>query len=336
MIAAPWQGSLERAFAGARVLVTGGAGFIGSTLAARLVALGAEVSLFDSFDPHGGANRANIAMLGDRATLDLGDVRDTAVLAPLIAGRSYLFNLAGLTSHMGSLENPVADLEVNAYAQVRLLELCRAAEPGIAIVYAGTRQVYGRPDSLPVDESHPLRPPDPNGVSKLAGEAYHLLYHRLHGLATVSLRLTNSYGPRLRIKDARQGFVGLWVSRLLQGEPIEIWGGEQRRDLAYVEDVADAFLLAAIVPETRGRAFNIGGAPSLTLTELARLMVAANGGGRAIVTPFPPDRQRIDIGNYEADDRAFRAVTGWMPRTTLGEGLQRTFDYYRARSRDYL
>ncbi len=263
-------------------------------------------------------------------------MRDTASLEPLIAARSYLFNLAGLTSHMGSLENPVADLEVNTYAQVRLLELCRAAEPGIVIVFAGTRQVYGRPDALPVDETHPLRPPDPNAVSKLAGEAYHLLYHRLHGLATVSLRLTNTYGPRLRIKDARQGFVGLWVRRLLLGEPIEIWGGEQRRDLAYVEDVAEAFLLAAIVPEARGHAFNIGGAPSLSLGELAQLMVKANGGGSAIVTPFPADRQRIDIGDYEADDRAFRAVTGWTPRTSLADGLARTFDYYRTRRGDYL
>ncbi|HUB95805.1 MAG TPA: NAD-dependent epimerase/dehydratase family protein, partial [Stellaceae bacterium] len=272
----------------------------------------------------------------DRVRLTVGDVRDTGSLAPLIEGRAYLFNLAGRTSHMGSLEKPVDDLEVNALAQLRLLELCRTVNPGLVIVHAGTRQIYGRPDALPVDESHPVRPPDPNAVAKHAGEAYHLLYHRLYGLATVSLRLTNTYGPGLRIKDDRQAFLGVWVRRVLQGEPIEVWGGEQRRDLAYVEDVADAFLLAAIAPEARGRAFNIGAGPSLSLGELAQLMIAANGGGSVRVLPFPSDRRRIDIGDYEADDRAFRAVTGWAPRTMLADGLKRTFDYYRSRRGDYL
>ena len=333
---ADWHRPLEAAFAGARVLVTGGVGFIGSMLSARLLALGAEVAIYDSLDPDGGANPANIASFRDRVRLTVGDVRDTGSLAPLIEGRAYLFNLAGRTSHMGSLEKPVDDLEVNALAQLRLLELCRTVNPGLVIVHAGTRQIYGRPDALPVDESHPVRPPDPNAVAKHAGEAYHLLYHRLYGLATVSLRLTNTYGPGLRIKDDRQAFLGVWVRRVLQGEPIEVWGGEQRRDLAYVEDVADAFLLAAIAPEARGRAFNIGAGPSLSLGELAQLMIAANGGGSVRVLPFPSDRRRIDIGDYEADDRAFRAVTGWAPRTMLADGLKRTFDYYRSRRGDYL
>jgi nucleoside-diphosphate-sugar epimerase len=237
---------------------------------------------------------------------------------------------------MGSLAEPVADLDVNCRAQLGLLELCRRHAPGITIVFASTRQIYGTPDRLPVDESHPLRPPDPNGVSKLAGEAYHLLYHRLHGLATVALRLTNTYGPGMRIKDARQTFLGIWIRHLLEGTPFEVWGGGQRRDLTYVEDVATAFLLAAITPAAWGRAFNIGAPSAPTLAELARLLVAANGGGSFAQKDFPPERRRIDIGDYAADDGAFRRLTGWQPEVALGDGLARTLAYFRDRLGDYL
>ncbi len=327
---------LRREFAGARVLVTGGLGFIGSALAARLADLGAEVAILDSRYAEGGANPANIAAIRDRVSVETGDLGDARALAPLIEGRRFVFNLAARTSHMGSVADPLGDLDANTRAQLGLLELCRHHAPGTKIVFAGTRQIYGRPDRLPVDESHALRPPDPNGVSKMAGEAYHLLYHRIHGIATVSLRLTNCYGPRMRIRDARQTFLGIWVRRLLEGAPFEVWGGEQRRDLAYVDDVAEAFLFAASSPETNGRAFNIGGAPAVTLLELARLVIAANGGGSFALKDFPPERRRIDIGDYESDDRLFRGIAGWRPATGLAEGLARTLAFFRPRLAAYL
>jgi UDP-glucose 4-epimerase len=323
-------------FAGARALVTGGMGFLGSTLAARLVKLGAEVAIIDSIYPEGGANPANIAAIRGRVQVETAALGDMQAVAPLCAGRDYVFSLAARTSHIGSVQDPVGDLAANAHDQLVLLEACRAQAPKARIVYAGTRQIYGRPDRLPVDETHPLRPPDPNGISKMAGEAYHLLYHRLHGLGTVSLRLTNCYGPRMRIKDARQTFLGLWVRRVLEGAPFEVWGGEQRRDLAYADDVADAFLCAAATPETAGLAFNIGGAPAVPLAELARLVIAANDGGRYELRDFPPDRRAIDIGDYEADDRLFRGLTGWRPRVDLAQGLARTLAYFRPRLAEYL
>ena len=326
------------AFAGARVLVTGGLGFIGSTLAARLVELGAEVALLDNLYAEGGGNWANVAAIRDRVRVEIAELGDGRAVAPLLDGRDYLFNLAGRTSHMESLSDPFGDLEVNARAQLGLLELCRVRAPRAVIVYAGTRQLYGRggPDRRRIDESHLLQPPDPNGVSKMAAEAYHLLYHRIHDLAAVSLRLTNTYGPRMRIKDARQTFLGLWLGRVLDGAAFEVWGGEQRRDLAYVDDVAEAFLFAAASPEAMGRAFNIGGGGSLTLTELARLLIAANGGGRYEVKPYPPERLKIEFGDYEADDGLFRRVTGWRPAVELAAGLARTLAFFRARRGDYL
>lgn len=330
------SGSLRTSFAKKRALVTGGAGFIGAALVHRLVELDAEVAVLDSFFPGGGGNDANLETVRDRIRLVAGDVREPAVLAPLVEGRDYLFNLAARTSHMDSLEDPLADLDVNARAALALIEHCRRHAPGIIIVYAGTRQIYGAPDRLPVDEAHPLRPPDPNGVSKLAGEAYHLLYHRIHGLAATSLRLTNTYGPRMRIKDARQMFLGDWIGRVLSGRPIEVWGGGQRRDLSYVEDAAEALLLLAATPAARGLAFNIGAGGSISLLDLARALAAAAGGGRFEVKEFPPSRKRIDIGDYEADDGLLRRLTGWAPAVPLEDGLARTIAYYRPRLAAYL
>ena len=323
------------AFGGAQVLITGGVGLIGSALARRLVGLGAEVMLVDSMVPEAGANLANIADIRDRVGVNIADIRDGAAMRHLLAGRDFLFDLAGQTSHLDSMNAPEHDLAVNCTAQLQLLELCRAVAPAIRIVHAGTRQIYGRPRYLPVDEAHPLRPADVNGVNKMAGEAYHLLFHDVYGIDTRSLRLTNVYGPGMRIKDARQNFLGIWLRRALEGEAFEVWGGEQRRELLYVEDAVEAFLLAALCPETAGLALNVGGETPYTLLALAEALVRANGGGRFERREFPDERKKIDIGDFVTDDRRFRELTGWAPRIGLDEGLRRSIDYYR-RHRDKL
>jgi UDP-glucose 4-epimerase len=320
---------LTAAFAGARVMVTGGLGFIGSNLAIKLVALGADVLLVDNLFPDYGGNLFNVAPVSDRVSVELADIRDTAAMRELLGGCRYLFNLAAQTSHLDSMTDPETDLAINCHAQLTLLEACRAVCPDIRIVHASTRQIYGRPHYLPVDEKHPLRPVDVNGVNKMAGEAYHLLYHDVHGMAATVLRLTNTYGPRLRIKDARQTFLGVWLRAVVEGRSFEVWNGAQRRDLTYVADAVDAFLLAAATPETKGVAFNIGAERAVSLKELADMLVAANGGGSYETHEFPSERKRIDIGDYYADDALFRRATGWQPATPLEEGLRHSLDYVR-------
>lgn len=324
------------AFAKARVIVTGGLGFIGSALAARLVELGADVMLIDSLAPNYGGNPFNIAPIHDRVQVEIMDIRDTARLKPLLAGCDHLFNLAGQTSHLDSMRDPVTDLEINCLAQLTLLEACRAVCPASTIVFASTRQIYGRPLYLPVDEKHPLHPVDVNGVNKMAGEAYHILYHDVYGSKATSLRLTNTYGPRMRIKDARQTFVGVWLRLALEDKPFEVWGGAQKRDFTYVDDAVDAFLLAAVKAETKGKVFNLGGEAPVSLTELAEVVVAANKGGRFVNHEFPAERRRIDIGDYFADDRLFRSVTGWQPRVPLKDGLTRSLAYFREHLAHYV
>jgi UDP-glucose 4-epimerase len=324
------------AFAGAPVLVAGGLGFIGSTLARRLVELGAEVLIVDNLYPDYGGNRFNIAGFEGRVTIVEADIRDESRLAEWVAGKRFFFNVAAQTSHLESLRHPLADLDINCRAPLALLEACRASAPGVTVVYGSTRQMYGRPERLPVKEDHPLRPVDVNGVSKLAGEAFHTLYAELYGLRTVSLRLTNTYGPRMRIKDNRQNFVGIWLRSVLEGQPFEVWNGAQRRDLTYVDDAVDAFLVAALLPEPKGRAFNIGGHGPVSLRALAEALVAANGGGRYELREFPAERKRIDIGDYWSDDAAFRAASGWQPKVGLAAGLERSLDYFRAHLGHYV
>ncbi len=323
-------------FKAAKILVTGGFGLIGSALTRQLVAAGAKVRVFDNLDPDSGANRANLAGLEGRFEAAIGDLRDAEAVRRALADRDVLFNLAAQTSHLGSMQAPLADLDVNARAQLALLEAVRAVNPRLRIVFASTRQIYGRPDYLPVDERHPLRPVDVNGIDKLAGETFHLLYHRVHGIRATALRLTNTYGPGMRIRDARQTFVGVWIRAVLEGRSFELWGGEQKRDFTYVEDAAEAFLLAAASPATEGGAYNIGGDGALSLRELAEHLVAANGGGSFAAREFPPERKSIDIGDYWADDTAFRRTTGWQPRIKIRAGLEKSLDFFRTRLANYV
>jgi UDP-glucose 4-epimerase len=329
----PWDPDI---FAGADVLVTGGLGFIGSALARRLVELGAKVTLVDSLIPEYGGNLFNIQDIRDRVTVDLTDVRDTAAMSSLIKGRHFLFNLAGQTSHLDSMTDPVTDLDINAAAQLQILEACRLHNRDLKIVFASTRQVYGRPQYLPVDEKHPINPIDVNGINKLAGEWYHLLYNDVYRIRACALRLTNTYGPGMRVKDARQTFLGIWIRRLIEGAPIQIFGdGKQRRDFNFVADVVDALLRAAANDAANGQVFNLGHQDHVSLKELAALVVKLNGAGNYELIPFPNDRKAIDIGDYYADFRKIDKSLGWKPKVTLDDGLKQTLEYYRANRARY-
>ena len=319
-----------------KVLISGGLGFIGSTLAVRLVALGADVTLIDSLTPEFGGNFANIECIANKVRVNISDVRDKFSLRYLVQGQDYLFNLAGQTSHLDSMQDPETDLEINCRAQLSILETCRQYNPKLRLVYASTRQIYGKPDYLPVDEKHPLRPVDVNGINKLAGENYHLLYHQVYGIPTCCLRLTNTYGPRMRIKDARQTFVGIWIRRILEGQPFEVWEGNQLRDFTYVDDCVDAMLLAASHPQALGRVFNLGGMESISLNELAATLIEVFGSGSCVHKAFPENRKKIDIGDYYSDDSLIRSQLGWVPRVSLRDGVHATFEYFKKHFERYV
>lgn len=323
-----WQGK--------KTIITGGVGFIGSNLAQRLVSEGAQVTLVDSLLPEYGGNLLNIKPIQTQVTLNISDVRDEHSMKYLIQGQDYLFNLAGQNSHVDSMQNPHADLEINARAQLSILEACRKYNPGIKIVFSSTRQVYGKPQSLPVDERHPLCPVDVNGINKLAGEWYHILYNNVYGIRTAVLRLTNTYGPRMRVKDARQTFLGIWIRQILEGKTISVYGdGKQIRDFNYVDDVIEALLLAALSEDANGEIFNLGAEDPINLKDTAELLIRAHGSGKFELVPFPAERKAIDIGDYYGDYRKIRSRLGWKPRVSLEDGLKRTIAYYQQHGNKY-
>jgi UDP-glucose 4-epimerase len=326
----------QDAFANKNVLITGGLGFIGSNIAHRLVELGAKVLLIDSLIPTYGGNLFNVHGIQDRLRINISDVRDPYGLDYLVRDQDIIFNLAGQVSHIDSMRDPQTDLEINCRSQLSILEACRKHNPTVKILYAGTRQQYGRPQYLPVDEKHPMHPTDINGVNKLAGEWYHIVYHQVYELRTCSLRLTNTYGPRMLVKHNRQTALGWFIRLALDDQEIQIWGdGQQLRDYTYIDDVVEAFLQAAASKVADGQIFNLGGRRPVSHLELIETLTTVAQSGRYRLVPWPPERKRIDIGDVYSSYRLIQQTLGWEPQVDLREGLERTVAFYRQNKQQY-
>jgi len=317
-------------YRGRRVMITGGLGFIGSNLAHRLVALGADVLLVDSLIPDYGGNLFNLHGIEDRLKVNVADVRQQSTMNYLVRDREIIFNLAGQVSHIDSIRDPFTDMEINCRSQLTILEACRHNNPRAKVVFAGTRQVYGKPDYLPVDERHLVRPTDVNGINKVAGEYYHLVYNNVYGVRGCSLRLTNVFGPRQLIRHNRQGFIGWFIRLAIEGRTIQIFGdGSQIRDFVFVDDASEAFLKAGASDACNGDVFNVGGDEPISHRDLAHLLIDVAGSGSVEFVEWPPEKKAIDIGSFYSDSQKFRSAVGWQPRVGLREGLERTVAYYR-------
>ncbi|HUE86731.1 MAG TPA: NAD-dependent epimerase/dehydratase family protein [Vicinamibacterales bacterium] len=329
--------SVEAFYQGRRIMITGGLGFIGSNLAHRLAALGADVLLVDSLIPDYGGNLFNIAGIEDRVHVNVADVRQASTMNYLVQDRSIIFNLAGQVSHIDSMRDPHTDLDINCRSQLTLLEACRRWNPGAKVVYASTRQIYGRPAVLPVTEDHLVRPTDVNGINKAAGEYYHVVYNNVFGVRACALRLTNVYGPRQLIKHNRQGFIAWFIRLALEGQEIPVFGdGSQIRDFVYVDDAVDAFLAAGMCEDCNGGAFNVGGDEHIAHRDLVRLLTELAGSGGFRFVEWPAEKKAIDIGSFYADSTLFKQTAGWAPRVSLADGLTRTLSYYREHMTHYL
>ena len=324
-------------YRGRAVMITGGLGFIGSNLAHTLVDLGADVLLVDSLIADYGGNLFNIDGIADRVRVNIADIRQQSTMNYLVRDRDVIFSLAGQVSHIDSMKDPYTDLEINCRSQLTVLEACRNHNPTVKVVFAGTRQVYGRPDSLPVDESHLVRPTDVNGINKAAGENYHLVYNNVFGVRGCSLRLTNVYGPRQLIKHNRQGFIGWFIRLAIEGQTIHVYGdGSQLRDFVYVDDAADAFLRAGADDACNGGVFNVSGDEPISHRDLTALLVGLAGSGQVDYVEWPAEQKAIDIGSFYADSTKFKTTTGWAPTVPLADGLRRTIEFYRAHFSQYV
>jgi len=335
--AADAASSYRAFYRGRSVLITGGLGFIGSNLARALVALGADVLIVDSLIPDYGGNLFNVAGLEDRLRINIADIRQQTTMNYLVQRQDVIFNLAGQVSHIDSMQDPHTDLEINCRAQLAILEACRRNNPDVKVVFAGTRQVYGRADSLPVSETHLVRPTDINGINKAAGEYYHLVYNNVFGVRACSLRLTNVYGPRQLLKHNRQGFIAWFIRLAIEGREIQIYGdGRQMRDFVFVDDAVDAFLRAGASEASNGQVFNVGGFEPISHRELVHLLIATAGSGSYRFVEWPPDKKAIDIGDFYADWRLIADTLGWRPHTTLADGMHETIAFYREHFAHYV
>ena len=319
-----------------KVLVTGGLGFIGSNLSIRLTELGATVTIVDNLDPTCGANRFNIDPIKNDVEVVEGDTCDLDLMRRLVRGRSHIFNLAGHVSHTESMQDPFSDLHMNTLGPLTVLEACKLENRDARVVYSGTRQAYGRPDVLPLVENLVLKPADVNGVNKMAGEWYHMVYAQAYGMGCVSLRLVNTYGPRQLVKHARQGFIGWFIKLAIEGRELQLFGdGQQIRGFNHVDDVVQALLTAGTHHKVCGDYFNLGGSQPITLENLVKLLLKTTGTGSYTIVPFPEDKKSIDIGSVYTSWMKFNFATGWHPSISLEDGLANTVAYYRRHREHY-
>ncbi|MBU4311297.1 MAG: GDP-mannose 4,6-dehydratase [Candidatus Omnitrophica bacterium] len=320
----------NRFYKGKKILITGGLGFIGSNLARRLAEFDSEIVLVDSLIPDFGGNLFNIEEIKENVTVNISDVRDESSMSYLVRGHDIIFNLAGTLSHIDSMTDPFTDLEINCRSQLTILECCRKYNPGVKIIFSGTRGQYGKAQYLPVDEKHPMCPTDVNGINNMAGEWYHILYSRIYGIRAVSLRLTNTYGPRHQMKHSKQGFLNWFLRLSMEGENINIYGdGSQKRDFNYIDDVVEAFLIAGANDKTDGEVYNIGSGIPGSVKEVADKIVKTTGSGSYKLIPYPKEKQSVEIGDYYADYSKFKKAFGWEPKVSIEEGLKRTFEFYK-------
>ena len=324
-------------FAGRRCLVTGGMGFIGSNLALALARAGARVTVVDAMIPSHGANPHNLDGADRPIEVIVAEIGDAAKVAAAAREAEFVFNLAGQISHLDSMDDPLADFDWNARSHLAFLEILRSSGSRAVVVFTSTRQIYGRPLYLPVDELHPVQPVDVNGISQLAAEQFHLLYARVHGLRACSLRLSNVYGPRLRLRESRQGVIGVFLGRALEGAALTVYGdGSQVRDFLHVDDVVDSLLAAALCPEAVGEVFNVSHGERISLLRAAEMIVRAADSGTVERIPWPSERAAIDIGDFVGDVAKARRVLGWVPRTSFAEGIASTVAFFREHRAWYL
>jgi dTDP-glucose 4,6-dehydratase/UDP-glucose 4-epimerase len=324
-------------FKNLNVLITGGLGFIGSNLAENLVKYGSYVTCVDSLIPEYGGNTYNVSEIKSKIDINIADIRDQFSMNHIVKNKDIIFNLAGQTSHLDSMEDPLTDLDINCRSQITILEACKNYNPNVKIVFASTRQIYGKPIYLPVDENHPIQPIDVNGINKFAGESYHLLYHNVYGINSTVLRLTNTFGQKMRIKDSKQTFLGIWLRNVLENKPICIYGdGSQLRDLNYIDDVVNALLMVAIYSKSNGKVYNLGSKEIISLNDLAEKLTQANGSGVIDKKQFPKKLKKIDIGNYYSNFDKITKEINWKPKFSINEGLLNTLNYYRSNLLKYI
>lgn len=326
----------EKAFREKRILVTGGLGFIGSNLSARLVALGAKVTIVDNMIPRLGGNLFNVKEVVDDIHINFSDVRDSHSMDYLVKGQDVIFHLAGQVNHVDSIRNPIQDLDINCRGTLVLLESCRKHNREVKIIFAGTRGEYGSSVTLPVAEDHPTNPKGIYAVTNLTAEKMVLVYHDVHNISGTCLRITNTFGPRHQMSHDEYGVLNWFIRKAIDDELIPVFGdGLILRDFLYVDDLVDCFLKVATCVHAFGEVFNVGTGIPTHFIELAKMIIEIAGSGKMALTEFTKERKEVEPGDYYTDISKINRLVRWKPETSLKEGLRKTIDFYRKHKAEY-
>jgi UDP-glucose 4-epimerase len=321
---------------GQRILITGGLGFIGSSLAHQCLELGAKVTIYDSLDPKSGGNLFNISKIENAVEIILNDIRNFEGISACIRNQDILFNCAAYTSHPNSMKDPLLDIEVNCKGVINLLEAARRFNPELKIVHIGTSTQIGRMQFTPVDERHPEFPMDIYSANKTASEKYILIYGSAYQMKTTVVRLANVFGPRSNIKTPEFGFMNYFIGLALQDKELTVFGaGSQLRNVCYVEDCVEALILASQSEESNGQVFFAVANRQYSVMEIAQAIVE-HIGGRVRFVEWPKDREVIDIGDAVISNAKIKAILGWNARYDLATGLAKTREYFQPCLATYL
>jgi UDP-glucose 4-epimerase len=326
----------EKTYAAREVLITGGLGMIGSTIARKLVDRGANVTIMDSCVEPYGANLFNIQDIRDRIQLNISDIRDKESIKVLVRNKDIIFNLAGQVSHNDSMNNPFLDADINYIGHLNVLESLRRFNRDAVIVHAGSRLQFGRSEYIPVDEKHPLRPRAPYASNKTAAENSYLFYHDIHGISCVLFRIANPYGQRSQMKHNKYSMVNWFIRQAMEGNTIKIFGdGQQLRDYIYVDDLADAFIAAAANSQCHGEVFNIGSGVGTKFKDMVEIIISTVGRGASEHVPWPANYINVETGDYITDIGKLSKALDWKPKTDLSTGIRETYAFYQKYRQHY-
>ena len=327
------RNSKKDSYRQARVLVTGGMGFIGSNLVIALVERGALVTVVDAQIAGCGADPRNLQSVREQIRISTDDMQDADRMAELIPEQDVIFNLAGEISHIRSITEPLRDLSINCAGQLQFLNLCRLLNPGATVIYASSRQVYGHPLYLPVDEKHPVNPVDFNGVHKHAAEQYHFLLRQQFHMHTICLRLGNIYGPRQALDQSGRGFIDVFIRASLSGEQITVFGdGKQTRSFSHVADIVGALLKLVAEPRAVGQVINIGNTQEVSIRALAERVRDLTGSQSPIkLVPYDEAYESgfEDMPRRVPDLTRIEGLIGYRPRYSLDDILTQVIEYFR-------
>jgi len=312
------------------ILITGGLGFIGSNLAIRLNSLGSNLTIIDSMIPEYGGNFFNIEEIKDKVKVNISDIRDVNSINILVREQDYIFHLAGQVSHILSLTNPYPDIDINIIGTLNLVEACKKFNPGVKIIYTGTRGQYGSSQKLPVPEDAPTNPKGIYEISNLTAEKILQVYNDIHGIKSVLLRLTNIFGPRAQMKHALYGVANWFIRLAIDDQEIKVFGdGSILRDFLYVEDCVDALILSAISRDADGEILNVGHDGPVSFMDYTKKVIAIVGSGSWKFAPFTPERKAQEPGDFYSDISKIKKILGWSPKISLEEGIGKTAEYYK-------